>query len=116
MVKYVPTHTKKKKKKKKEKERSAKDLSNDAYAMFFLFFSLSLSLCVCVCVCVRACVCISSDFLYKNLRCVYSFELYLQVDANQIVHLTQVHKKYTGCNLKTMTLLDCALYRGMCGN
>ena len=74
-----------------------KDLSNDAYAMFLCFFSFFLS-----------------DFLYKSICCGYSFELHQQVDAIQmgthnICLYKEVDKKYTGCNLKTRELLDCAL-------
>ena len=73
--------------------RSANDLFNGAYAMFcvvFLFFF--------------------SDFLSN------SFELHQQVDAIQmgthnICLYKEVDKKYTGCNLKTTELLDCALIR-----
>ena len=51
--------------------------------------------------------------LYKSIFCGYSFELHRQVDAIQmgthnICHYS-VDKKYTGCNLKTMGLLDCGL-------
>ena len=72
-------------------KRSAKGLSNDAYAMFFF-----------------------SGFLYKSIYCGYSFELHRLVDAIQIsIHnicfYKEVDKKYTGCNLKTTELLDCAL-------
>ena len=61
-----------------------------------------------------------SDFLYKGICCGYSFELHGQVNAIQmsthnICFYEEVDKKYTGCNLKTMELLDCA-YRGMCRN
>ena len=71
-----------------------KDLSNDAYGMRFLF----------------------PDFLYRSICCGYSFELHQQVDAIQMgIQNTclykEVDKKYTGCNLKTMELLDCALIR-----
>ena len=60
----------------------------------------------------------SSDFLYKGICCGYSFELHRQVDAIQIsTHniclYKDVDKKYTGCNLKTAKLLDCALI-GIC--
>ena len=53
------------------------------------------------------------DFLYKRLCCGYSFELYRQVDAIQMgTHNICLYKeediKYTGCNLKTTELLDCA--------
>ena len=46
--------------------------------------------------------------------CGYSFELHRQVDAIQmgthnICLYKEVDKKYTGYNLKTMELLDCAL-------
>ena len=60
----------------------------------------------------------SSDFLYKGICCGYSFELHRQVDAIQISTYNiclykEVDKKYTGCNLKTTELLDCALI-GIC--
>ena len=50
-------------------------------------------------------------FLYKIICCGYSFE---QVDAIQmgtynLCLYKEVDKKYTGCNLKTMELLDCVL-------
>ena len=60
-----------------------------------------------------------SDFLYKNIRGGYSFELHRQVDAIQmgtdnICHYKELDKKkYTGCNLKIMDLLDCA-FIGIC--
>ena len=59
-----------------------------------------------------------SDFLYKGICCGYSFELHRQVDAIQmsthnICLYKEVDKKYTGCNLKTTELLDCALI-GIC--
>ena len=59
-----------------------------------------------------------SDFLYKGICCGYSFELHQQVDAIQmgthnICLYKEVDKKYTGCNLKTTKLLDCALI-GVC--
>ena len=49
---------------------------------------------------------------------VNSFELHRQVDAIQmgthnICLYKEVDKKYTGCNLKTTELLDCALI-GVC--
>ena len=55
-----------------------------------------------------------SDFLYKSICCGYSFEFHGQVDAIQmsthnICLYKEVDKKYTGCNLKTTKLLDCAL-------
>ena len=59
------------------------------------------------------------DFLYESICCGYSFELHQQVDAVQIgTHTSmclykEVDKKYKGCNLKTMELLDCALI-GVC--
>ena len=65
------------------------------------------------------CVCFFffSDFLYKAC-CRYSFELHQQVNAIQmgthnICLYKEVYKKYTGCNLKTTELLDCAL-TGLC--
>ena len=57
-------------------------------------------------------------FLYKSICCGYSFELHRQVDAIQMgthnICLNKVvDKKNTGCNLKTMESLDCALI-GVC--
>ena len=57
------------------------------------------------------------DFLY-SIYCGYSFELHQQADAIQmsthnICLYEEVDKKYTGCNKKTMELLDCALI-GVC--
>ena len=59
-----------------------------------------------------------SDFLYKGICCGCSFELHRQVNAIQmsthnICLYKEVKKKYTGCNLKTMEFLDCAL-TGVC--
>ena len=59
-----------------------------------------------------------SDFLNKSISCGYSFELHRQIDAiqmgsNNICLYKEVDKKYTGCNLKTTELLDCALI-GVC--
>ena len=59
-----------------------------------------------------------SDFLSKSICCGYSFELHQQVDAIQmgthsICLYKEVDKKYTGCNLITTELLDCALI-GVC--
>ena len=58
-----------------------------------------------------------SDLLYKGICCGYSFELHRQVDAIQMsthnICLYKEEKKYTGCNLKTTELLDCALI-GIC--
>ena len=55
-----------------------------------------------------------SDFLYKSICCWYSFELHRQVnaihmDTHNLCLYKEVDKKYTGCNLKTTALLDCAL-------
>ena len=36
--------------------------------------------------------------------------------TNNIYLYKEVDKKYTGCNLKAMELLDCALIGGMCGS
>ena len=63
-------------------------------------------------------MCVFSNFCYKSICCRYSFELHRQVDAIQmgthnICLYTEVDKNYTGCNLKTMELLDCALI-GVC--
>ena len=54
------------------------------------------------------------DFLHEGIYCGYSFELHRLVDAIQmsthkICLYKEVDKKYTGCNLKTTKLLDCAL-------
>ena len=89
VAKYVSTDTKG-----TLKQRSVKDLLNDAYVMLlcFIFFS---------------------DFLYKSICCGYSFELHQQDAIQMVTHniclYKEVDKKYTGCNLKTMELLDCAL-------
>ena len=53
-------------------------------------------------------------FLYKSKCCRYSFELHQQVNAIQmgtynICFYKKVDKKYTDGNLKSTTLLDCAL-------
>ena len=53
-------------------------------------------------------------FLSKSICCGYSFELHRQVDAIQmgthnICLYKEEDKKYTGCNLKTTELLNCAL-------
>ena len=58
------------------------------------------------------------DFLYKGICCGYPFELHRLVDAIQmsthnICLYKEVDIKYTGCNLKTMELLDCELI-GVC--
>ena len=54
-----------------------------------------------------------SDFLYNSICCGYIFELHLQVHVIQMgTHICldkEADKKYTGCNLKTIELLDCAL-------
>ena len=52
-----------------------------------------------------------SDFLYKTICCVYSFELHRQVDAIQmgthnICLYKEVDKKHTYWNLKTTESLD----------
>ena len=64
------------------------------------------------------CVFFFSDFLNKSICFGYSFELHRQVDALQmgthnICLYKDVYRKYTGCNLKTTELLDCALI-GVC--
>ena len=63
------------------------------------------------------CFCVFfSDFLYESICCGFSFELHRQVNAIQMgTHDTCLYKevKYTGCNLKTMKLLVCALI-GIC--
>ena len=62
-----------------------------------------------------------SDFLYKSICCGYSFELHQQVDASQIgTHNIYVclykkeDKKFAGCNLKAMELLNCVQNIGLC--
>ena len=57
-----------------------------------------------------------SNFIYKGIRCGYSFELHRQVDAihmstHNICLYKEVKKNYIGCNLKTTEFLDCALIR-----
>ena len=57
-----------------------------------------------------------SDFLYERLCCGYPFELdrevdTIQKDTNNICLYKEVDRNYTGCNLKTTKLLDCALIR-----
>ena len=52
-------------------------------------------------------------FFVKIICCGYSFDLHQQVDVIQmgthnICHYKKVDKKYTGYNLKTTELLDCA--------
>ena len=59
-----------------------------------------------------------SDLHYKSIYCWHSFELHQQVDAIQmsthnICFYKEEDKKYTGCNLKTTELLDCA-FIGVC--
>ena len=66
------------------------------------------------CVCVCMCFFFSSEFLYKSICCGYSFELHRQVDAIQmgthsICLYKEVDKMCTGCKLKRMELLACAL-------
>ena len=57
-------------------------------------------------------------FVIKGICCGYSFELHRQVSTIQrsshnICLYKEIDKKYTGCNLKTMELLDFALI-GVC--
>ena len=55
-----------------------------------------------------------SDFLYKSICCENSFEFdAIQMSTHNICLYKEVDKKYTGCNLKTMEFLDCALI-GIC--
>ena len=62
----------------------------------------------------RCFTCFFSDYLSKSICCGYSFESRQQVDTDTIqigthnICLYKVDKKYTGCNLKTPELLDCA--------
>ena len=58
------------------------------------------------------------DFLHEGIYCGYSFELHrlvhaIQMSTHKICLYKEVDKKYTGCNLKTTKLLDCALI-GVC--
>ena len=56
------------------------------------------------------------DFLYKSICCWYSFELHqqaIQMGTHNTCLYKEVDKKYTGCNLKTTELLDCA-HIGVC--
>ena len=64
------------------------------------------------------CIFFFSYFLYKKICCGYPFDLHQQVDAIQIgIHniclYKEVDKTYTGCNLNTTELFDCA-HRGIC--
>ena len=57
-------------------------------------------------------------FFIKSICCGFSFELHRQVDAIQMsthnIRLYKaVNKRYTGCHLKTIKFLDCALI-GVC--
>ena len=47
-----------------------------------------------------------------HLNC---FDDAIQMGTHNIC-LYKVDKKYTGCNLKTVELLERGAYRGMCGN
>ena len=63
------------------------------------------------------CVSVFSS-LYKGICCGYPFELHQLVDAIQMgIHniclYKETDKKYTGCNLKTIESLACALI-GVC--
>ena len=80
-------HIKKKKKKERERERerSGRDLSNDANVMFLCCF-----------------------LFCRHIDAI-------QMGTHNICLCKESRYKYTGCNLKTMELLDCA-YRGMCSN
>ena len=78
------------------KKRSAKDLSNDAYAMFFVRFVLI--------------------FFIKAYVVGTHYNLIVdafQMGTHNICLYFEVDKNYTGCNLKTMELLDCTLI-GVC--
>ena len=51
-----------------------------------------------------------SDFLQISICYLYSFELPQLVEAIQMsTNSICFYKTYTGCNLKTTELLDCAL-------
>ena len=85
----------------KSKTRSANDLFSGAYAMFcarffFLIFFLK------------------AYVVGTHLNCIDKFDA-IQMSTHNICLYKEVDKKYTGCNLKTTELRDCA-YRGMCGN
>ena len=55
-------------------------------------------------------------FFIKSICCRYPFDFHPQVSAIQMGTINiclykEVDKKYTGCNLKTRELFDCALIR-----
>ena len=93
----------------KLKKRSAKDLTNDAYAMFMCFF-----FCFFFILFKKA---YNAIQIGTHNICIYDVGMHLNcidVDAvemgtHNICLYKTVDKKYTGCNLKTTKLLDCAL-------
>ena len=93
MVKYISTTLRVYLKKKKGQQR--------AYLMMYMPFFLNFF--------IKAYI-----KHYKSVFCGYSFELHRHVDAIQmgthnICIYKEVDKNCTGCNLKTMELLDCVL-------
>ena len=50
-----------------------------------------------------------------HLNCIKGQVDAIQMSIHSICFYKVVEKKYTGCNLKTTELLDCA-YRRMCSN
>ena len=106
----------------KSKTRSANDLLNGAYAMFCVFFLLIFF--------VKTYVvgthlnCINKSMQFKWVPTTYAFIKKqtkstlavidaIQMTTHNICLYKEVDKKYTGCNLKTTELLDCALI-GVC--
>ena len=80
------------------KTRSANDLFNSAYAMFRFFYSFFLIFFLKAYVVGTHLNCIDKSMQFKWVPTTYAF----------------IKKKtYTGCNLKTTELLDCALI-GVC--
>ena len=96
-------NVKKKKKKKKNQRRTYLMMLLRCFLLFFLLFFLYF---------------FSPNFLYKSIRCGYSFELHRQVHAIQmsthsICIYNEVDKKHACCHRKTTELLDCA-FIGVC--
>ena len=56
------------------------------------------------------CVCVFSDFLYKSICCG---SIWIASTTTYAFIRKEVDIKYTGCNLKSAELLDCALI-GVC--
>ena len=79
-----------------KEKRSSKDSSNDAYAIFLCCFFFVIF--------------IKAYVVGTQLNCIDKLMQF------KWVLTTFAFKKYTGCNLKTTELLDCALIWGMCSN